>query len=167
MCDKKFLALRKMTCCFTGHRVIPQKDQISLEQRLNNQITDLINQGIVYFGAGDALGFDTLAAQVVIKLRKSYPHIKLILVLPCETQADRWNLSDKKTYDNIKHRADKIVYISKQYTNNCMFIRNRHLVDNSSKCVCYLIREQGGTAYTVNYAKNCGLEIINLSSTNM
>ena len=111
--------------------------------------------------------FDTLAAQVVIKLRKTYPQIKLILVLPCETQTDRWNITDKQTYDNIKNRADKIVYISKQYTKNCMFIRNRHLIDNSSKCVCYLTREQGGTAYTVNYAKNCGLDIINLATTDM
>ena len=43
-----------------------------------------------------------------------------------------------------------------------MFKRNRHLVDNSSVCVCYLTKDSGGTAYTVRYAKEKGLEIVNL-----
>ena len=37
------------------------------------------------------------------------------------------------------------------------------MVDNSSVCVCYLNRESGGTAYTVDYARKNGLEIINLA----
>lgn len=56
-----------------------------------------------------------------------------------------------------------MVYTAQQYTKGCMHKRNRHLVDNSSVCVCYLNRESGGTAYTVNYAKKNGLEIINLA----
>jgi len=42
-----------------------------------------------------------------------------------------------------------------------MHKRNRHLVDNSSVCVCYLNKENGGTAYTVDYAGKKGLELIN------
>ena len=57
-----------------------------------------------------------------------------------------------------------MVYVSRQYTRGCMHERNRHLVDNSSVCVCYLNRESGGTAYTVDYAKKQGLEIINLAT---
>ena len=43
-----------------------------------------------------------------------------------------------------------------------MHKRNRHLANNSSVCVCYLTEESGGTFYTVNYAKQKGLEIINI-----
>ena len=56
-----------------------------------------------------------------------------------------------------------MVYVSRQYTRGCMHERNRHLVDNSSVCVCYLNRESGGTAYTVDYAEKQGLEVINLA----
>ena len=42
-----------------------------------------------------------------------------------------------------------------------MHKRDRHLVDNSSVCVCYLNKENGGTAYTVDYDSKNGLEIIN------
>ena len=61
-------------------------------------------------------------------------------------------------------RSDKVVYTARQYTRGCMFKRNRHLVDNSSVCVCYLTKDSGGTAYTVDYAEKKGLEIINLAT---
>ena len=65
--------------------------------------------------------------------------------------------------DTDKGLADKVVYTEQAYTRGCMHKRNRHLVDNSSVCVCYLNRESGGTAYTVDYAGKQGLEIINLA----
>ena len=109
------------------------------------------------------MGFDTLAAQTILKLRKELPQLRLILVLPCLSQADRWSLRDKLTYKKIIAAANKVVYTSKQYTRDCMFVRNRHLVDYSGTCVCYLTKSTGGTAYTVNYAKQNGLRIINLA----
>lgn len=56
----------------------------------------------MYFGAGGALGFDTLAAQCVLSLRKRYSHIKLILVLPCTTQTKGWSKDDIAVYEEIK-----------------------------------------------------------------
>ena len=43
--------------------------------------------------------------------------------------------------------------------------RNRHLVDNSSICICYLTKPTGGTAYTVNYARRCSLQILNIAQS--
>lgn len=151
------------TCCFTGHRQIPFGKARMMEKRLEKTIADLVDQGYIYFGAGGALGFDTLAAKVVIKARKTHPEIRLILVLPCKTQADLWNNSDRQIYEEIKASADKVVYISDEYTKSCMFQRNRHLIDCSSVCVCYMTENCGGTAYTVNYAKQKGIRVINLA----
>ncbi|WP_305117241.1 SLOG family protein [Acutalibacter muris] len=107
--------------------------------------------------------FDTLAAKTILQLRKQYPQIKLILVLPCVSQADRWPPADIAAYQEIMEQADKVVYTSQKYTRDCMFKRNRHLVDYSSVCICYLNKETGGTAYTVKYAQKCGLQIINIA----
>ncbi|HRN20742.1 MAG TPA: SLOG family protein [Prevotella sp.] len=79
-----------------------------------------IEQGYQYFGAGGALGFDTLAAQTVLNLKQWYPCIKLILVLPCKDQAARWRANDVKEYERIKSHADKIVYTADRYFNGCM-----------------------------------------------
>lgn len=41
---------------------------------------------------------------------------------------------------------------------------NRHLmVDHSSVCICYFTRESGETAYTVNYARERELEVVNVA----
>lgn len=155
--------MKSQTCCFTGHRKIPQGQYNDLSRRLDAAIEAMIGRGYRFYGAGGALGFDTMAALSVIKLREKYPQIKLILVLPCVSQADRWSAEDQKLYRNIMAQANKVVYVSQEYTRSCMFERNRHLVDCSSACICYLTESSGGTAYTVDYARKNGLEVINLA----
>ncbi len=156
--------MKEKTCCFTGHRNIPEWEAAPVKTRLHLTVRRLILQGYCYFGTGGALGFDTMAAQTVLLLQKEFPHIKLILVLPCTSQADRWQDTDKRIYEEIKRQADKIGYVSEMYTRDCMFRRNRHLVDYSSGCVCYLKRQTGGTAYTVGYALENGLWIENMAT---
>lgn len=155
--------MRKRTACFTGHRSIPKDEIKNLTKRLTDEVRNLIVQGYCYFGAGGALGFDIIAEQVVLQLRNEYPQIKLILVLPCLSQADRWSEKDRAIYEDIKARADKVVYTSQNYTRDCMFKRNRHLIDCSSLCICYLTELTGRTAYTVKYAKAKGITTVNLA----
>ena len=152
---------RAQTCCFTGHRQIPPEEQATIIGRLKRTINDLYQKGVRFYGAGGALGFDTLAARTVLRLRENCPGMKLILVLPCLTQTRGWRPEDVAEYERIKAQADKIVYTAQQYTPGCMHKRNRHLVDHSGVCVCYLTREKGVTAYTVNYAKKQGLNVVN------
>lgn len=155
--------MKEKTVCFTGHREIPFLKAGAIKNMLKKTIEDLIERGYCYFGAGGALGFDTLAAQTVLELKSKYPQIRLILVLPCLSQADRWSDRDKAVYEDIKNRADKVVYTAQEYFKGCMHKRNRHLVDNSSVCICYLTRKTGGTAYTVDYADKNGLQVINIA----
>lgn len=155
--------LKEFTCCFTGHRTLPEGNLSDISACLEHVVIKYINEGYRYFGTGGALGFDTLAAETVLRLKNKYPYIKLILVLPCLYQTKGWNKTDIEKYNFIKAQADKIVYISKEYTSDCMFKRNRHLVNHSSLCICYLSKNSGGTAYTVNYAKNNNLKIENIA----
>lgn len=156
--------MREQVCCFTGHRRIPQNELKGIEERLEATITELYSHGVVYYGAGGALGFDTLAAETVLRLRDgSLPNLRLILVLPCLSQTKSWKAKDVARYEEIKRRANKVKYVSQEYTSGCMYKRNRHLVDGSSVCVCYQMQNTGGTAYTVQYAKRQGLRVINVA----
>ena len=155
--------MKNQTCCFTGHRKIPLDQLESVTQRLRDAVIASIKDGYLYFGAGGALGFDTLAAQTVLNLKKDYQQIKLILVLPCKTQTRGWKQEDIEEYNRIMKAADKVVYTSQDYYSGCMHKRNRHLVDNSSLCICYLNSNTGGTAYTVDYAKSVGCRVSNIA----
>ena len=155
--------LRAKTCCFTGHRSLSDEEKLEVAVRLRKIIADQIKDGVVFYGAGGALGFDTLAALTVLDMKKEYPQLRLVLVLPCENQTRGWRSEDIAVYEDIKRRSDKVVYVSREYTSDCMHRRNRHLVDHSGTCICYLTRRSGGTAYTVDYAWRKGLRIINLA----
>ena len=56
-----------------------------------------------------------MAALTILKLKEKYPHIKLILVLPCQNQTCKWKQKDIDIYENIKSKCDKYVYTSKYY----------------------------------------------------
>ena len=126
--------MREKTCCFTGHRDIPSGAYQRIFSKTEEMVEKLIKEGYLYFGTGGALGFDTIAAFTVLKLKEKYPDVRLILVLPCLSQ-----------------------------TRGCMHKRNRHLVDNSSACIAYLTDSKGGTAYTVDYAQKHGLNVYNIA----
>ena len=81
-------------------------------------------------------------------------------MLPCPDQTRGWREADAAEYERIKAAAHKVVYTAQRYTPGCMHKRNRHLVDHSGVCVAYCTRDTGGTAYTVNYARQQGLEVI-------
>ena len=155
--------MKEKTCCFTGHRELPEEQLPQLRNALFKVIVRLAAQGVTRFACGGALGFDTLAAQMVLVVKEAFPQIELLLVLPCKTQDKYWPKEDQEIYREILARADRVVFVSETYIQGCMQKRNRLLVEGSSVCVCYCTKKQGGTVYTLNYASLKGLEVINLA----
>ena len=152
--------MKEKTCMFTGHRTLPERDEVIIKKHLEKEVEKLILEGIASFLAGGALGFDTLCAETILKLKEKYPYIQLILILPCENQTRGWIEKDIQKYQWIKSQADTVKILSPHYYRDCMHARNRHLVEQSAYCICYLIHSTGGTAYTVEYAAKNGVQII-------
>lgn len=158
--------LKVKACCFTGHREIPSLVRHALKKRTEDTVRSLAQKGIVYFIVGGALGFDTLAAKVVLRLKETeLPHLRLLLAIPCEGQDKSWSEADRRIYAEIKSRADAVTVLSDSYYRGCMQVRNHYMVDHASVCVCYLTKESGGTVGTVRYAEKKGLTVINLAET--
>ncbi len=155
--------MNEFTCCFTGHRRIPQKKTDALRQRIAEEIDRAYEKGYRRFLCGGALGFDTLCAEAVIEKRKKNPDALLILVIPCMGQEDSWSAEDRAVYDRIYAECDECYCMSELYTEGCMHQRNRAMVNDSSLCIAYLTHKGGGTAYTYDYAKQNELVVINLA----
>lgn len=154
---------REKSCCFTGHREIPEDGYYRIMFLLRQTVEKKIKEGYTTFCAGGALGFDTMAALAVLNLKRVYPHIQLHLYLPCRNQAEKWTSTDRQMYDRIIKASDRVEYISQEYTPFCMNRRNRALVDNSMLCIGYCTQPKGGTAYTIGYAMDNGVDVINLA----
>jgi len=153
--------LRDKTCFFCGHRDLPEVLYPEVQSKLEREILALIGHGVIYFGVGAAVGFDTLAALTVLKLKRHHPQVKLALILPCKNHD--FGQDAPELFEQISTGADKIVYTAERYFNGCMYKRNRQMAGASAWCVCYLERDTGTTAYTVNYAQSLGVRIVNLA----
>ena len=153
--------------CFTGHRTIAE-DKETLSARLYALLERLVTEKkVTDFYTGGAVGWDALAALTVLKLRESYPEVKLHLVLPCpfEEQSAKWNEAQKTEYLHIFGLDDSVEQVSDRYYNGCMKARNARLVELASDyCICYWNPKgfRSGTGQTVRMAQKKGIEVINL-----
>ena len=72
--------MRKNACCFTGHREILPEDREPLRTALLSEIQRLYaEKGVTEFYTGGARGFDTMAAEAVLKTREALP-VRLHLI---------------------------------------------------------------------------------------
>lgn len=155
--------MRNKTCCFTGHRKLPQNKIEHIIKRLNDEIDNLYHQGVTSFISGGALGFDQIATSLIIAKRDMGFDIRLIFALPCKNQDEHWSDDQKRLYRNLLAEADEIVYVSEEYQDSCMKKRNRYMVEHSAYCICALLRDRSGTSQTVSYARKKGLRVVNVA----
>ena len=157
--------LRQRTCCFTGHREIREEDLPAILKRTEQVVRRLIEQGVVFFGVGGAIGYDTEAATLLFRLRATdYPHIKVILVYPFEGFTGRWSDAQRAEYARLLPQYDKTVCVAQRASREAYLERDRHLVDSSAYCIAYCTRNSGGTAYTVRYAHQQGVTVYNAAN---
>ena len=156
--------LRKKTCCFIGHRDIPIGKAQEIAGQTANEIRSLIvDYGVCFFGVGGAIGYDMLAARVLFRLRETgFPNIKVILVCPFDGFTSRWSPQQKADHQRLLPKYDKVVCVSDRPSKGAYLKRDRYLVDGSAYCIAYCTRDYGGTAYTLRYARQQGVEVRNI-----
>ena len=154
---------RQLTACFTGHRRIRPGDEARLRIRVAEEVRALVLQGYDTFITGGALGFDTLAQQVVLDVRREFPYIRSFMALPCPDQAKLWSPGDRAVYRALMAEADACTVLSPVYTSDCMRERNRFMIDHSSCCIAYYDGgARSGTGSTVHYARLENVPVLNL-----
>lgn len=164
------LAPEAQACAFTGHRPARfhfqyqelHPDAIHLRELLHREIVRLAQQGVTTFYSGMAQGVDQWAAEQVLSLRElGYFPLRLIAVLPCREQDRGWPPQLREHYLDLLLRADEVVRTADTYSPGCMQLRNRYLVDRAATLLAvYDGSAEGGTAYTVQYAKKRSRRIL-------
>ena len=131
-----------MIVTFCGHREVLLKEDVRLW--LYKKVEKLIQAGANTFALGGNGEYDQMAASVVFELKRKYPKIKSILVLPYANK-----LIDTSLYDGILY--PDMEGISKQYA---IIHRNHWMVDWADVVVSYVEHEWGGAYKTLAYAKS-------------
>ena len=63
------MSLIEQTCCFTGHRIIANEKKKAIFDKTREVVVSLIEKGVRYFGVGGAIGYDTIAAHVIGRIK--------------------------------------------------------------------------------------------------
>lgn len=155
---------------FTGHR--PPKlggyDEENptakeIKKWLETQVGFWVLKGDRTFVSGGALGTDQWGAEAVIETRKAYPHVKLVMAIPCDGYNSTWPDESKKRFQDILDAADEVNIICpgdyKAYKNT---IRDQWMVDRANRCIAVFDGTKRGTGQTVKMAKKKGIPIIRL-----
>lgn len=135
------------SCCFTGHRLLPQEALPQLRRNLLLRTAALIEeQGVRFFTAGPRWALTPWRRSASSSLKERYPSIRLLLALPCRDQDARWPREARERYRRLCQSAQGTVLLAEQYFEGCMQQRNRFLVDQSAYCVYYQNHPGGAPA---------------------
>ena len=159
---------RAQTCCFTGHRPMKlpwgmnEGDPrcLNLKAELAARLEGLYELGCRRFLCGMAIGCDMYFAEAVLALRELHADVCLEAVIPFGDQPGRWNEKQRRRYNSLIDRADRVTVLQTVYTGDCMMRRNRWMVDRSSVLLACYDGRPGGTMNTILYAERSGLRVL-------
>jgi len=156
------------SCAFTGHRPARfsfgynENDErcLRVKSLLSKRITALITEDITTYYSGMALGIDQWAAEIILDMKQRHSGLRLIAVRPCENQANSWSVEQRKRHYGTLALCDEVVTLHPCFTRSCIFERNRYLIDHAGYLLAvYDGGSDGGTAYTVRYARQQGRKL--------
>ena len=159
------------TACFSGYRpgkfsfilLDGQEAYLNLESQIQAEIIKAMEDGYDTFLCGMAMGFDLVCGSNVLRLKQNHPECsKLRLIAVPPYHGHRFDGPWAVIHSLVMNNADEVIYPTDQQNSHVYHIRNRYMVNNSTRLICYFDGQPGGTSYTVDYALKKGIEIINL-----
>lgn len=160
--------MEEKTICLTGHR--PKSlpwgyDETKLsckkfKKDLKQIFIDKIKEGFCVFFTGMAEGFDMLATELLLKLKKKFKTIKIYAIVPCKNQEIKWKEKQQKKYHKILENCDCVKILEEEYTKSCMNDRNKYMVKHSSLVIACFNGKPSGTSNTIKFAQKKDIPIV-------
>lgn len=166
---RKIDIIREKTVCFTGHRPekIPnaqnsEQTVLAIKSMLYYEIINSLETGYDTFLVGMQRGIDLWAGEAVLQAAADYSgeyDIKMISVLPYKNFGSNFRGMDMWNFGRIIDRSVHVEVMSQNYVKACYAMRNRFMVDNSSRLIAAAGDMKSGSGQTIRYAKQQGLDI--------
>ncbi len=147
--------MKGLSCAITGHRELrPDLDK----NKVYDALEELILEGYTTFYDGMAQGFDLLALECLVDLKQRY-HVRIEACIPYMGQEKYMGKADAELYRRLLTWCDETHILGEKFLRGCYLSRDRYMVDRCDLLLAYMYKDVGGTAYTVKYAKDRGIEV--------
>jgi hypothetical protein len=120
---------------------------------LDREIEKCIAKGVTTFICGGALGFDQIAASLVITKKEMGRKIRLVFALPCKNQEKLWNAKEKTLYRALLKEADDVIYVSEDYDLSCIIAPSLQAVGQGyffSPLFLYIALSANSTKFSIS-----------------
>lgn len=142
-----------MTITFCGHSDLYDKGEV--EHWLFKITEDLIQKGAKTFYLGGYGSFDNLAKSVLLKHKRNYPSIDIVLIVPYLSHNMPTCGYGGTLYPPLETVPPRFAIVK----------RNEWMVQESNVVVAYVTHSYGGAATTLRYAKRKRKITINYPDT--
>lgn len=158
---------REKTVCFTGHRpekICPAFSEEApfvdaVKHQLQSRILTAVDEGYTTFLCGMARGVDIWAGEIVAGLWESFRNLELVAVLPFPEQTRGWSREWELRHRRLLRYCSQVITVEDRYGKDSFLKRNRYLVEHSSRLIGVCRKEEGGTGYTIRYARSKGVSL--------
>ena len=111
---------------------------------------------VIHLSQGADMGGSIPCWGVTLELKD----VTLEAAIPFGDQPGRWDEAQRRRYNSLIDRADKVTVLQIGYTSDCMMQRNRYMVDRSSLLLACFDGRPGGTMNTILYAERSGVKTV-------
>ena len=154
---------KENTCCFTGYREFEITEKEIRNRAHVSILFAMHSKGITHFICGGATGFDMIAVEIIMELKKKN-NITLEIALPFKEQDKYYSKEQKQRFAQILKNADKITILSETNGRASYAKRNRYMVDNSSLVIgLFDGRQSGANLSMLLYAQQLKTDILTIS----
>lgn len=137
---------------------------MQIRLKLHSAVEKAFAEGYRVFFCGMCYGFDLLAAETVVSMKDaaSDSSLRLVAALPYEGFGVGKRFPQSILTEELLKRCDAVEIVSTQKNRKCYQLRNQFMVEHSSLVIAAHFGGRGGTLNTCDYAKRCGVPVINI-----
>lgn len=126
-----------------------------IKKVLYKRLTSFLESGLEWVIISGQLGVELWCGEVVLQLKKEYPHLKLGILTPYYNQEERWNETRQEQYKRILDQADYVDSITKRAyeSPSQLKLKNQFIIEKSDGLlVLYDDDKMGSPSYYLTYA---------------
>ncbi|MBG9456792.1 hypothetical protein ABE61_23135 [Lysinibacillus sphaericus] len=118
-----------------------------IKKALENRLRLLIDEGLEWIIISGQQGVETWAAEVVLTLKKEFPHLKYSIITPFLEQEKNWQDHKKEKYQALVAQADFVTSVTKKpYEAPWQFIeKDKFIIQNTDGLLLIYDEENEGS----------------------
>lgn len=154
-------------CFFVGDYNLPGYRINTIRQQMREMLEKFVNKGILDFFIGGDPGFETLAAEEVVRFRMRFPEreIRLVYLPPSSEEYAQRSVQERNKLDAMRWTADQVFPAANFPAVRDLQSGKKWMADHSVACVTYFSHTRDCNSDIIQYAQRKNVYVVYLAKS--